>query len=193
MVEKENKKTEENIEEEKNHVSETHSKKENEKRGETRPNAAESEIKEKKKHVHKEREKPTKTEAVVNMPNVPISKKYSMAICKFIKNKRVSEAIVDLEQVIKLKKAVPMKGEIPHRKGKGMMSGRFPKVASENFIRILKSLSANAVYNNLSEPIIVECVANTGVRPYGRFGSVRKKRTHIKIVAKNKTELNKNI
>ena len=180
MKEKENKKIEESIVEEKNQISETLAKKERDKE-------------ENKKHVHKEHEKPVKTDASVNVPNVPISRKYSMAICKFIKNKKISEAIIDLEQVIKLRKAVPMKGEIPHRKGKGMMSGRFPKIASENFIRILKSLSANAVYNNLNEPIIVECVANTGVRPYGRFGSVRKKRTHIKIVAKNKIELNKKI
>ena len=147
------------------------------------------EIKEDKKEektTKKEHEKPKKTEAVVNAYNIPISTKYSMAICRFIKNKKIQDAIADLEQVIKLKKIVPMKGEIPHRKGRGMMSGRFPKVASENFIKILKSLSANAVYNNLEDPIIVEAIANTGVRPYGRFGEVRKKRTHIKIVAENK-------
>ena len=33
-----------------------------------------------------------------------------------------------------------------------MMAGRFPKKASENFIRLLKSLSANASYNGLENP-----------------------------------------
>ena len=73
-----------------------------------------------------------------------------------------------------------MKGEIPHRKGK-MMSGRFPQKAVEHFIKLLKSLSANAVVNELDEPVIVEAVPNIAQRPYGRFGRTRKKRTHVKI------------
>jgi ribosomal protein L22 len=131
-------------------------------------------------------EKPKKTEAVVNARNLPISTKYSAAICKFIKNKKIEHAITDLEQVLVLKKAVPMKGEIPHRKGKGMMSGRFPKKATENFIKLLKSLLANANHNSLESPIIVEAIANIGARPYGKFGRVRKKRTHVKIKVKEK-------
>ncbi|MFH1311252.1 MAG: uL22 family ribosomal protein [Nanoarchaeota archaeon] len=144
--------------------------------------------KKEEKTAKKEQEKPKKTEAIINAYNIPVSTKYSIAICKFIKNKKISDAIVDLEQVIKLRKAVPMKGEIPHRKGKRMMSGRFPKLASENFIKILKSLSANAVYNNLEDPIIAEAIANMGVRPYGKFGQVRKKRTHIRLIAKSKNK-----
>ncbi len=147
-----------------------------------------SEAKKEEKSVKKEQEKPRKTEAVINAYNTPISTKYSMAICKFIKNKKIRDAIVDLEQVSRLKKVIPMKREIPHRKGKRIMSGRFPKAASKEFIKILKSLSANAVYNNLENPIIAEAVANIGIRPYGRFGRVRKKRTHIRIIAKNKND-----
>lgn len=139
--------------------------------------------KEKKTEKKPEVKKPKKTEAVVNAKNIPISTKDSAAICRFIKNKKIENAIAELEQVLRLKKAVPMKGEIPHRKGKGMMSGRFPKKASQNFIKLLKSLSANATYNGLEEPVIVEAIANIGARPYGKFGGVRKKRTHIKLKA----------
>lgn len=139
-------------------------------------------LKKEEKHTP---EKKKKTEAVVMADNIPISTKHSAAICKFIKNKKIENAISDLESVLNLKRAVPMKGEIPHRKGKKMMSGRFPKKASENFIRLLKSLNANSNYNGLVNPVIVEAVANIGVRPFGRFGAVRKKRTHIKIVAKD--------
>ena len=145
-------------------------------------NATEPEKKTEKKPVQ---EKKKKTEAVVMAKNIPISTKHSAAICRFIKNKKIDGAISDLEAVLRFKRAVPMKGEIPHRKGKGMMSGRFPKKASENFIRLLKSLKANSNYNGLEDPIIVEAVANLGERPFGRFGSVRKKRTHIKIVARD--------
>lgn len=123
--------------------------------------------------------------AVVNASDLPISTKHSKAICKFIKGKKIEDAISDLEQVLALKKAVPMKGEIAHQKGKGMMSGRFPKKASENFIKLLKSLSANSINNEVENPVIVEAISNIGSRPYGRFGRTRMKRTHVKISAKN--------
>lgn len=144
---------------------------------------------EKKKPIQK---KPVvkKTEAVVNAKSLPISTKYSMAICRFIKNKKIGNAIVDLEQVIVKKKAVPMKGEIPHKKGKGMMSGRYPKKTSEHFVKLLKSLLANANANEIDNPIIVEAVANLAQRPYGRFGRTRKKRTHVRLVTKEKKKLN---
>ena len=157
--------------------------KESEKEGEKPKEKLAKEEKTEKKPVQ---EKPKKTEAVVNAHNLPISTKYSAAICKFIKNKKIEHAIADLEQVLVLKKAVPMKGEIPHRKGKGMMSGRFPKKATENFIKLLKSLLANANHNSLENPILVEAIANIGARPYGKFGRVRKKRTHVKIKVKEK-------
>jgi len=145
--------------------------------------------KEDKKEVVKPKEKPKKTEAIVSVENLPISTKHSIAICKFIKNKKIGQAISDLEQVLKLKKSVSMKGEIPHRKGKGAMSGRFPEKATSRFIILLKSLSKNSNYNGLENPTIVEAIANIGSRPYGRFGLVRKKRTHVKITARDrKTE-----
>jgi len=40
----------------------------------------------------------------------------------------------------------------------------------------LKSLAGNATYNSIEEPVIVEAVANMGVRPHGRFGRFRKKK-----------------
>ena len=197
MTEKENKKTKEKPETseeiikdiEKSGVPEEIAKKEEkldekvEKKEEEKEGEAEKSKETEKKPVQ---EKPTKTEAVVKAYNLPISTKYSAAICKFIKNKRIEEVITDLEQVLKLRKAIPMKGEIPHRKGRGIMSGRFPKRATESFIKLLKNLSANASYRGLEEPVIVESVANIGSRPYGKFGAVRKKRTHVKITARNK-------
>lgn len=148
---------------------------------------------EKPAEAKKEEIKPTvkKTEASVSADNLPLSTKQSVAICKFIKKKKIPDAIRDLEEVIALKKPVAMKGEIPHRKGKGMMSGRFPKNAAQRFIVLLKSLSANANVNELEEPIIVEAIANIGSRPYGRFGSIRRKKTHIQIKAKDQKKKKK--
>ena len=132
-----------------------------------------------------------KTEAIVNVVNLPISTKHSIAVCRFIKNKKIENAISELEQVFSFKKAVPMKGEIPHRKGKGMMSGRYPKKATEHFIKLLKALSANANTNGLDNPVIVEAVANIASRPFGKFGRVRKKRTHVKIRCIEKKSIKK--
>jgi len=125
-----------------------------------------------------------KTEAVVNSNNLPISTKHSIAVCKFIKGKKIERAIEDLEKVANKKKPVPMKGEIPHRKGKGISSGRYPKKAAEHFIKLLKSLSANANLHEIENPFIANAVANLGARPYGRFGRIKRKRTHIQIIAK---------
>ena len=140
----------------------------------------ETEKKAEKKHIH---EKPKKTEAQVNAKDIPVSTKHSAAICRFIKKKRIFQAISDLEQVAKMKRAVPMRGEIPHRRGKGMMSGRFPQKAAKEFIILLKSLEANANYNGIENPIIAEAKANIGARPFGRAG-IRRKRTHITLTAR---------
>ena len=130
------------------------------------------------------KEKPKRTKAVVNAFNVPISTKHSAAICRFIKRKKIHEAVRDLELVAMIKKPIPMKGEIPHRKGR-MMSGRFPEKAAREFIILLKSLSSDSVYHGLENPVIAEAVANIGSRPFGRRG-IRRKRTHIMIVAEEK-------
>ena len=154
---------------------------------EKKPEAAKKE----KKEIKKEIPKIKKTEVSVKGVNLPISTKDSKFVCKFIVKKRIGDAIRDLEQVEIKKKAVPMKGEIPHRKGKKMASGRFPKKAAKNFIILLKNLAANANEGNLDEPVIVEAMANMAARPYGRFGRTQKKRTHVKIIAKNKVQKNK--
>jgi ribosomal protein L22 len=143
-----------------------------------------SEVKETKKEI-KQKKASKKTEVIVNGKNFPISTKYSGAICKFIKNKRIGDAIRELEEVLIQKKAIPMKGEIPHRKGK-IMSGRYPKKAASYFIMLLKNLASNANTHEVEDPIIFEAIPNIGQRPQGRFGSIRRKRTHIKIVAIDK-------
>ena len=142
----------------------------------------------KKPEVKKPTKKVKKTEVAVNAKSVPISTKYSMAICKFIKYKTIEQAINDLEAVIVKKKAVPMKGEIPHRKGR-IMSGRFPKRASEHFIILLNSLAKNAINHEVEDPIIVEAIANLAQRPRGKFGAIKKKRSHITIVVKEKKQI----
>jgi large subunit ribosomal protein L22 len=145
------------------------------------------EVKEEKKPIQK-KEKVKKDEAIVRGVSLPISTKSSVEICRFIRKKTIDKAISDLEEVLKFKKAIPMRGEIPHRKGKGMMSGRYLTKAVGHFLKLLKTLKANANVNGLEEPVIIEAIPNKASRPYGRFGSIKRKRTHIKIkvIEKNK-------
>ncbi len=165
---------------------------------EQKPNIIETKKHEDKKTETKVEEKKTdkkivqkvkKTEAIVNGISLPISTKDSVAICKFIRGKSIDRALVDLELVLKFKKAIPITGDIPHRKGKGMMSGRYMTKPVEHFISLLKDLKANSNVNGVDEPIIVEAVPNRASRPYGRFGAVKRKRTHVKIRVVEKSKL----
>jgi len=130
---------------------------------------------------------PRRYEAAVNARSLPISLKHSVAICKFIRGKKISQAVNDLEKVIAEKMPVPMRGEIPHRKGKitskASGSGRYPKNAAKEFIKLLKSLSGNVTANkleDLSDDLRIKIAsANLASRPFGRFGSWRRKRTHV--------------
>ena len=131
-----------------------------------------------------EKKKVKKEKSVINATSVPISTKYSIEICRFIKNKTIEDAIKYLEKVLVKKEAIPMRGEYGHKKGKGMAGGKYPQVATKHFIKLLKSLSSNATADGIDEPFIFEAIANMSARPMGRFGRWKRKRTHIKLVAK---------
>jgi len=121
-----------------------------------------------------------KTEAKVEGKSLHFSLKHGVAICDFIRGKKIEKAIADLEEVLKFKKPIPMKGEIPHRKG--IMSGRFPVKAVGEVIKLLRSLGANAIVNELElEKYVIFCKTNVASRPYKRFGQGRMKRCHMTI------------
>nr|AJS12643.1 50S ribosomal protein L22P [uncultured archaeon] len=128
---------------------------------------------------------PKKDEAVARGLSLHASKKHCMYISSFIKNKSIDSAISDLEKVIKLKKIVPFKGEIPHRKGKGMMSGRYPVSASKLFISMLRGLKGNVLVNgmDLEKTRIYSSSSSWASRPL-RKGSVQGKRTNVVITAR---------
>jgi len=147
----------------------------------------------KKEHVHKHdekkeavKEKPRikKELAVVRAPSVHMSKRHGIYICSFIKGKSVDKAISELEDVIILKRAVPFKGEIPHRKG-DMMSGRYPVAAAKLFIPMLKNLKGAILFNgmDITKSRISSAYSNFAPRPQRRGGS-KGKRAYITIEAK---------
>ena len=135
----------------------------------------------KKKEKIKPPTGPKKSEAVVNGRDLRISTKHSVAVCNFIKNKNIDDALARLEEVSKMKRAIPMRGEIPHRKGK-MMSGRYPLNAVKAFMILLKSLKANAINHELElEKVKLSCMANVASRPMKRHGQRKHKRSHVQI------------
>jgi len=138
-----------------------------------------------KKLEVKKIEKPKKTEAKIGITSAPISTIHSINLCRFIKKKEIEKAIEELEKVVSKKRALPMKGEYAHKKG--MMSGKYPQNSTKYFIKILKSLRANANANDIKNPIITKAIANLAPRPRGRFGRYKRKRTHIMIIVKEKT------
>lgn len=133
--------------------------------------------------------KPTKKEeAMARGDSVRASKRHCMYICNFIKGKTVDQAIMELEQVVKMKRAIPFKGEIPHRKG-DMMSGRYPVNAAKIFITMLKGLKGNILVNGmeLEKTRIVSGISNWAARPAKRAGG-KSKRTHVTLIAKEVAE-----
>jgi len=142
-----------------------------------------AEDKKTKKEIKKPIKKIKKEEVYVNARSVPISTKYAISLCKFVKGKRIGDAIRELEQVVLMKKPVPMKGEYAHKKGKGMSGGKYPQRAARQFIILLKSLLGNSNNHEITEPVIAEASANIAPSPRGRFGRVRRKRTHVMLKA----------
>lgn len=121
-----------------------------------------------------------KNSASVYGKNLGISTKYAMDICKMIRGKTTEQAIAMLEEVVKFKRPVKMNNrEVPHKKGKGVMGGRYPIKAALEFIRLLKELNANALVNQIPiEDCGIACNANRANRPYRKMGQ-RFKRTHL--------------
>ncbi len=134
----------------------------------------------KKNNIEKTKKKYS---ALAQGRSLPISKKHSMYLCTYVKNKSLDDAIHQLEDVRKLKRAIPFKGEIPHRKG--IMSGRYPVKAARYMINILKALKGNALTNGLDikKTRISQASSHWASRPL-RSGGRRAKRTNVLLIAR---------
>jgi len=149
-----------------------------------------------KPEAKKEEKKPQKKwdEATVCMKDAPISTKYARDVCSFIKGKNPDRAIDLLQDIIKQKKALPMKGECAHKKGlpKGRSGGKYPVKASEHFILGLKNLIANAKVKMMNTERLYIYLAKADKAPgYLRgtrisFGPKKFKRSHVLIGVKER-------
>jgi len=124
-------------------------------------------------------------EAIVRGNNVGISTKHSIVICKFLKGKKLADAVKELEDVVKMKRIIPMVGyEIPHKKG---VPGRYPVKAAKVFVKLLKNLEANANIKGVDiHTAKLSAKADKASRPRraGKYPGRKFKRTHILITLK---------
>ncbi len=142
-----------------------------------------------KKQEKAEIDKSKKQEAIVNGRDLHLSTKYASGLCGFIRGKDIDKAIMELELVERLKMPVPMKGEYAHQKG--IMSGKFPVKGAGIFIKLLKSLKANAIAKDMElEKFKIFCTSGKAPEPFKRFGQGRMKRCHviIKLIERKKKE-----
>ncbi len=129
-------------------------------------------------------------EAIVNGRDLHLSTKYAAGLCGFIRGKDIDRTIMELEQVVRLKKPIPMKGEYAHQKG--IMSGKFPVKGAGIFMKLLKSLKSNAIAKDMElEKFKIFCTSGKAPRPYKRFGQGRMKRCHVIIKLISRSEKKK--
>ena len=100
----------------------------------------------------------------------PISPKHAIEIASFIRGMKLDDATAYLQGVVALQKPIPFKRfnrDVPHRKGLvGWDAGRYPRKASQVYIRLLNNVRKNAEYNGLEgeQLLITHVSANRGIR-----------------------------
>ena len=124
-----------------------------------------------------------------------ISHKHAREVAKMIKGMSIEKARDALQEVVIAKRAVPFRrfnNEVGHRSDTGVMSGRYPRKAAEEFIRLLDNLEANAEYKGMDLDRLKIISANThrGVivkrftpRAQGRATPKNNILTHVELVA----------
>lgn len=81
---------------------------------------------------------------------LPISPKHSREICRMLRGMKVQEALETLQEVIEMKRPVPMKRYkkcVSHKKGVG--PARYPQKAAKAIKRVIESAISNAEYKGL--------------------------------------------
>lgn len=123
--------------------------------------------------------------------SLPISTKFSVEICNFVRNKNTSEAKEILQRVIEGKQAIPFKRfkrELSHKRKIG--PARYPKKIAVEIIKLLETVEANTQFKGIStsDLYITHICAHLASRPwrYGRQRRRKAKRTHIEIIVQEK-------
>lgn len=124
-----------------------------------------------------------------------ISHKHAREIAVAIKGMSIEKARDYLQDVVKLKRAVAFRrynNEVGHKSDTGVMSGRYPQKAANEFIKLLDNLESNAEYRgmDLDRLRIVNATVHKGrkierfiPRAMGRATPKIDILTHVELVA----------
>ena len=143
----------------------------------------------------KEQEKSENTAKAVGK-DLSISTKMAVEVCSFIRKKNLQKAKNLLQEVISMKKAIPIKRYnkgLAHKKKMG--PGRYPVNTSKKILELLEGVEANAQFKGLStdDLIITHIKADKAATPwhYGRQRRRKMKRTHIEVIVTEKIDKKK--
>lgn len=124
-----------------------------------------------------------------------ISHKHAREIAVTIKGMSIETARNYLQDVIRLKRAVPFRryhNEVGHKSDTGVMSGRYPQKAATEFVKLLDNLESNAEYRgmDLDRLKIINTTVHKGrkiqrftPRAMGRASPKIDILTHVELVA----------
>ena len=125
--------------------------------------------------------------------NLPISFKQTVEVCNFIKGKSINDSKNILKKVSEKKMAVPFKRfnrDLGHKKKIG--AGRFPVKTSNELIKLLEAVEANAQFKGLNTAnlTITHICAHKGSKTW-HFGRKRRrqmKRTNVELIVEEKAK-----
>lgn len=130
----------------------------------------------------------TEHSAIAKSLDLSISTKHSIEISRSIRYKSTTSAKKILEDAINLRKAIPFrkfKKDMGHKRG--MAAGRYPKKAANEFMRLIKSVEANAQSKGLDvgNLKITKIISNLASIPFtGGRRRTGTKRTNLEIEVK---------
>lgn len=132
--------------------------------------------------------------AIAKSWSLQISRKMAVEVCNFLRGKTVKKAENDLERVIAMKMAVPIKRynqDLGH-KAPHMSSGSYPVKVSEAILKVLRSAAKNAADKGLNEEklVVTNIQAHKGPTQWhagnGRKGRAKMKQTHLEVEVREK-------
>ena len=124
-----------------------------------------------------------------------ISHKHAREIAVKIKGMSIESARDYLQDVVRLKRAVPFRryyNEVGHKSDTGVMAGRYPQKAATEFVKLLDNLESNAEYRgmDLDRLKIINATVHKGrkiqrftPRAMGRASPKIDILTHVELVA----------
>ena len=120
--------------------------------------------------------------------NLKISLKKSVETLRAIRGKKVSSAINFLEEVENQRMVVPYfryNTEMPHKRGKGIAAGGYPRNVARELIKLLKNAQANAKEQEITGTLyVLSASSRKGTRRYrmGRYMGRLMKSTNVEII-----------